>query len=68
MLFFGINFDTLSTTFQPIQPFQPFQLIIRALLTCQRHNKMTQCQIFVARTAPVHHLLSEIRISHLYTS
>ena len=26
--------------------------------TCRRDNKMAQCQIFTAQTAPVHHLLS----------
>ena len=35
--------------------------------TCWRHNKMTQCQILLAQTALLHHLLSEIRISYLYT-
>ena len=28
---------------------------------------MAQCQIYIAQTALVHHLLSEIRISYLYT-
>ena len=28
---------------------------------------MAQCQVFIAQTAPVHHLLSEIRILYLHT-
>ena len=31
------------------------------------HNKMAHCQISIAQTAVVHHLLFEIRISNLYT-
>ena len=34
--------------------------------TCWWHNKMVQYQIFIAQTALVHHLLSEISISYLY--
>ena len=33
--------------------------------TCWSHDKMAQCQIFIAHIALVHHLLSEIRISYL---
>ena len=35
--------------------------------TCRGHNKMSQFQIFIAQTALVNHLLSEIHISYLYT-
>ena len=35
--------------------------------TCWWHNKMAQCQIFIAQTALVHHLLGKTGISYLYT-
>ena len=44
-----------------------FQFITLTRLTLVDDNKMTQCQIFTAQTALVRHLLSEMRISYLYT-
>ena len=42
-----------------------FQFITRARLTLVDDNdKMAQCQIFIVQNALVHHLFSEIRISH----
>ena len=43
-----------------------FQFITTVRDTCWCHNKMAQCQIFLAQTALVHHVLCEIRISYLY--
>ena len=61
----GINFDILNTTQHHAHTFPIYHPC--APDTCCWHNKIVQCQIFIAQTALVHHLLSEIRISYLCT-
>ena len=63
---FGINLDILNTTTQRCYThFSNLSLVyVRYLLMA---HKTAQCQIFIAQTVLVHHLLSEIRISYLYT-
>ena len=62
---FSINFDVLNTTQHYTHIFPIYHSYTSD--TCWWHNKMSQCQIFIALTALVHHLLSEIRILYLYT-
>ena len=63
---FGINFDVLNTTTQHYaHTFLIYHLT--ASDTYRRHNKVAQCQIFMAQTALLPHRLSEIRISYFYT-
>ena len=59
---FGINFDISNTTTRHHAHSFPIYHS-RASDTCRWPKKIAQCQIFIAQTALVLHLLSEIHIS-----
>ena len=61
---FGINFDTLNTTTRLYA--HTFPIYHSCVSDTWWHNKMLQCQIFIAQTALVQHPGSEIPISYVY--
>ena len=64
MLFVRYNFRHIERNHTTLRTHFHNLSLVRVLLTTQQ---MAQCQIFIAQTALVHHLLSEIHISYSYT-